>query len=153
MLLLEIFNKPLQYKQVTSSPQADTYEFTTGNGNEIKVNVFKIDNFRQAGVDLPGTGIGFDFQNVNASGNPEGITGTGDEFQVFATVLTIVEQALAEHQPTLVAFGAHEGSRQKLYDRMIKVMQRRHAYELLDTPPLMFPLGKSKYYVLRKMDV
>lgn len=151
MLLLELFDKPLPYKKVESSSMKDSYEFTTTGGISINVNVFKIQNFRQAGVDIEGTGIGFDFQNTKFQGDKEGITGTGDEFEIFSTVLTIIKKALLEHDPELVAFGAHEGSRQKLYDRMIKLMQRKYSYELLDTPPVMFPLGDSKYYVLKKI--
>jgi len=151
MLLLELFDRPLQYKKVNSSSQKDSFEFTTSSGIIINVNVFKIQDFRQAGVDIDGTGIGFDFQNTEFKGDKEGITGTGDEFEIFSTVLTIIKKALVEHDPELVAFGAHEDSRQTLYDRMIKVMQRKYSYELLDTPPVMFPLGNSKYYVLKKI--
>lgn len=151
MLLMELFDKPLPYKKIDSSSFKDSYNFETSNGFKINVNVFKIDNFKQAGVDLDDGGIGFDFQNTNVSGDQEGITGTGDEFEVFSTVLDIIKRALVEHNPTLVAFGAHEGSRQKLYQRMINIMQRKFSYELLDTPPVMFPLGDSKYYVLRKL--
>jgi len=151
MLLHEIFDRPLPYKQVSSSSHKDSFEFTTSGGITINVNVFKIPDFRQAGVDIDGAGIGFDFQNTEFEGDKEGITGTSDEFEVFSTVITIIRKALLEHDPELVAFGAHEGNRQSLYDKMIKFMQRKYSYELLDTPPVMFPLGDSKYYVLKKL--
>jgi len=150
MLLNEIFDRPLPYKLVSGGSGVDKFEFTTTSGILITVNVFKIRNFRQTGVDLSDSGIGFDFQNQSVDGDKEGITGTGDEFEVFATVLAIIEKSLVKHDPKLVAFGAHEDNRQDLYDKMIKVMQRKYAYELLDKPPVMFPLGTSKYYVLRK---
>lgn len=148
-LLSEIFNSPSKYKS-SKGGNIDTHTFTTKSGIHFNVNVFKVDNFRHAGVDIPKSGIGFDFQNLDATGDKEGITNTGDELEVFSTVLKIIEEAVAAYDPELVAFGAHESNRQKLYDRMIKLMQRKYDYKLLDKAPVMFPLGKSKYYVLEK---
>lgn len=149
MLLTELFDKPTNYNQTESSNFKDSYKFETKSGQKIEMNVYKPETFRQAGIDLEEGGLGFDFKNMSEGGTEE-ITGTGDEIEIFSTVLDIIKKSIKKHDPTLIAFGAHEKSRQSLYDKMIKFMQRKFNYKLLDNAPVMFPLGNSKYYVLRK---
>lgn len=81
----------------------------------------------------------------------EGITNTGDEIKVFSTVLDIIKIAISKYEPELIAFGAHEKSRQKLYNRMISVMKSKYGYEIDNNVETQFELGNSKYYVLRKI--
>jgi len=43
------------------------------------------------------------------------ISGTGDQFRVFATVQDIVKDFIIKHAPDLIAFSAAEPSRRRLY--------------------------------------
>jgi hypothetical protein len=43
------------------------------------------------------------------------ISGTGDQFRVFATVQDIVKDFIIKHDPDLIAFSAAEPSRRRLY--------------------------------------
>jgi len=57
------------------------------------------------------------------AGTPD-ITGTGDEFLVFGTVLTIIRQYLSAKPPPYIAFNAKEKSRIKLYDRLSRLLTK-----------------------------
>jgi len=156
MILLELFDKPLKFKKHDHSSDiggipVDTYAFTTSNDVKYLTIIYKIEDFRQAGLDISDSGIGIDFRNLNvSSANQEGITKTGNEIEVFATVIAIATEAINKHKPEIIAFGAHESSRQKLYSRMVNILKRKFGYELVEDDIVNFPLGKSKYYVLRK---
>ena len=47
------------------------------------------------------------------------ITGLGDEFEIFGTVLQAIRQFVNSKHPDLVAFSAREPSRARLYRRLI----------------------------------
>lgn len=149
MKLIEIFNAPSEYRQKSTSEYIDTYNFTTKNNIEIDVQIFKLPDFRKGGINIKAPGIGFSFKNMTKGGT-EAITGTGDEVEIFSTVLRIIETNIKKYNPEIIAFGAHEKSRQSLYERIIRFMQRKYDYELLENVSIDFQLGDSKYYVLRK---
>ena len=149
IILTELFDNPVKYSQSESSNFRDSYKFETKSGQKIEMNVYKLETFKHVGVDLEDGGLGFDFKNISEGGS-EGITGTGDEIEIFSTVLDIISKSIKKYDPVLIAFGAHEKSRQSLYNKMIKYMKRKFNYKLLDKAPIMFPLGNSEYYVLRK---
>ncbi len=50
-----------------------------------------------------------------------GITNTGGAQKVFATVIAIIQKFIAEKKPQSLYFSADEPSRQKLYQRLIKM--------------------------------
>jgi len=156
MILLELFDKPLKFKKHDHSSDiggipVDTYAFTTSNDVKYLTIIYKIEDFRQAGLDISDSGIGIDFRNLNvSSANQEAITKTGNEIEVFSTVIAIATKVINERQPTIIAFGAHESSRQKLYSRIINILKRKFNYELDEDAGVNFTLGKSKYYILRK---
>jgi hypothetical protein len=52
------------------------------------------------------------------------ITGRGQAFKVFATVIDILKAFLGENKPKEIRFTAHEKSRKELYDAMIKKVGR-----------------------------
>lgn len=153
MILLELFDKPLEYTKSSGNQMGmftDSYKFTTSNNYKYNVNIYHVSDFRSAGINIEGTGIGIDFQNTNVIANDQGITNTGSEIEVFSTVLDIVSRAVKELDPEIISFGAHESSRQKLYDRLIKVMLRKFNYELLKGNRFLTNMGKSKGYILKK---
>lgn len=52
----------------------------------------------------------------------QGITGTGDQFRIFATVIAIITTWVAKKQPGFIAFAADkdEKSRVRLYDKLVE---------------------------------
>ena len=149
MLLKELFKKELPFVK-KEHPVIDEYSFETSSGQHITMKLYKVSDFRQAGVDMTDSGIGFDFKNDSENGTEE-ITGTGDAVEIFSTVINILRKEINKRKPNLIGFGAHEKSRQKLYDRIIKRMSKEFPeYSLIENPPVKFSLGNSKYYLLQK---
>ena len=66
-----------------------------------------------------------------------GITGDGkgnEPFEIFSTVVRILEENLANTHYYALYFTANEPSRKKLYSRMIRVLAKRHQYRHLFEP-------------------
>ena len=56
---------------------------------------------------------------------PTEITGSGNEFVVFATVKNIIDEYMVKHSPDYLHFEAEEPSRKKLYRRFVKNLSKR----------------------------
>jgi hypothetical protein len=112
MKLFELFNSNTNFKLVDESGNVLRYDFEV-NGVEFHAN------FEQ---DV--SGWHFDFQDV-ASGH--GITNKGNAIAVFATAKNILFDAIKRTGATEIFFTAdeYEGSRLKLYDRFLKMMEKQ----------------------------
>lgn len=64
------------------------------------------------------------FNQISTGKIKSDITGTGGEFQVFATVKAIVEDFINKVNPQAIAFSAKEKSRVKLYDKFALLFRR-----------------------------
>lgn len=53
-----------------------------------------------------------------------GITNTGNEIEVFSTVNAIMQDFIRRVNPKVIRFSAEEASRQKLYDRMVRMLAK-----------------------------
>jgi hypothetical protein len=51
-----------------------------------------------------------------------GVTGTGEAFQVFSTVIDILRDFVKKHEPAMIKFSALEPSRIKLYSRLVDMV-------------------------------
>lgn len=120
--LNEVLNNPYEWKLVRTTIRNIEYRFTTDSpgigyvvglgrmGEDTKLTstdwnlYFSIseDSLKQLGKD----------DNYS---NMFKITGTGDQFRVFATVQDIVKDFIIKHAPDLIAFSASEPSRRRLY--------------------------------------
>ena len=61
----------------------------------------------------------------------QGVTKTGNEFKVFATIMDIVKDFLKNKKPEYVNFSGKEASRDKLYRRMIQKYASKWGYGLV----------------------
>lgn len=127
MKLQELFDKPLPWKWVirTLSSWDALFDASTGEGY--------ID-FKQS---YPGDwSIAF-----SIDGNEE-VSGEGDEFKIFSTVVDIIKDFIEENKPTKIRFEAKESSRIKLYNRLAKVLGSKFGYKAKKTG--------GKYILVRK---
>ena len=53
------------------------------------------------------------------------ITGTGNELQVFTSVLEMIHEFVNEQHPTALVFSASQPSRIKLYDKMVSRLSQK----------------------------
>jgi len=67
-------------------------------------------------------------------GLEKGITGTGNAFQIFSTVIEIIRAFVQKHNPKTIIFESHDSSRTKLYDRIIKELAKEWNVETEDGP-------------------
>jgi len=111
-VLSEIADSPYDFVRNVKTPDKRAYRFQTDAGQLYRVQVF---NRRKD--DANKLEIHFDLTDMK-TGKPEsGVTGTGDAVRVFSTVANILQQEVAEQDPTgiIIASKADDESRVKLY--------------------------------------
>jgi len=159
MLLFELGNTelPSEHKSGTyHGMPTDFYEFTSKSGNEIILRIFNIADFSAAPnyLNVRGSGIGIDFDNTSAS-DVQGITGTGDQNEILSTVHNIIGTEIKQKNPQFIGLGAHEASRQSLYERWLKLIARQFGYKILPPDEYLTDIhdnimGTAKFYLLQK---
>ena len=121
--LNEVLNNPYEWKLVRTTIHNIEYRFTTDSGIVYVVGLGRLgenttltskdwdlyfsiseDSLKQLGKD---------------DSNMFKITGTGDQFRVFATVQDIVKDFITKKKPNAIEFSASEPSRQRLYSTFI----------------------------------
>jgi hypothetical protein len=115
MVLLELFDAHYPYEVTRKTERNFSAVFTSDNGHTV---LFFID---RAG---PAWDAGFS-QNLGTRENPKWstlITGKGDEYRIFGTIMKIMSDFIKEYQPEMITFTAEksEGDRNRLYDKMVK---------------------------------
>lgn len=116
-LLNEVFNKP------------GAYEITKSSENLFKAKfLVKDNNYEVTAENHDDEGWLFEF---TLDGEAE-LTGTGNEFEVFATVKEVFTVFIKKMKPEKFTFGASEDepSRVKLYKRMAKQIASKFNYDL-----------------------
>ena len=77
-----------------------------------------------------------------------GVTGGGDAFVVFATVIHALKAFVRSHNRPFIVFTAKEASREKLYDRFVRMVKSAvpgmHGFRLINTPAVKSVLGGSR---------
>ena len=130
-MLKETFNKPYDVSHgiMHSPPRSYEYEFESDNG------IAYVSQFGQSDKDRYHERYHFEFQALydpegNSIDEPMGIINSGNAFQVFATILKIFKIFFKE-QPKVkeVRFSAESPSRQKLYEKMIKVLSKTYGFD------------------------
>jgi len=108
----ELADKPYSYSQNVKTPDKRAYRFQTDAGQLYRVQVF---NRRKD--DANKLEIHFDLTNMKTGQPNSGVTGTGDAVRVFSTVANILQQEVADQDPTgiIIASKADDESRVKLY--------------------------------------
>jgi hypothetical protein len=135
--LVESFNKPYKFKGNGLSKKEGNikYTFMTEFGSEVEVyfeSYFESDEDEDAGEES--FSISFD-RNGSSS-----VTGEGDAMRIFATVIFIIKEVVKKKNPKVMEFSAMkdatatrsapgQGSREKLYDRMLKKYAGQMGYK------------------------
>ena len=144
--ITESFNRPYKYKCDGGYGDYDIgYSFETDAG--IKYTFDAVLNDEEDGKNS--WDIAFylkDYKNkINLNTQYYFLSGTGDAMRVMATILVIIKDFIKQIKPQYITFDAKEKSRQKLYDRMIKVLSSKFGYKLDRSYKV-----NSKYYRLVK---
>jgi len=73
-------------------------------------------------------------EDRNYEKSKSGLTGTGDEFRIFATVFHVIERIASVYKPKIISIkAAHESTRVKLYERMAKKYASKIGYTYVKT--------------------
>lgn len=113
MLVQEILSSAYKYKVTHEGDSLYRASFDAGD-RAIHVDLAKI----------PRTGehweLAFEERKAGKPGSM-GVTGSGDEFKVFATVIEITQEFMREYKIDSLSFTADksEGNRSRLYQRMV----------------------------------
>lgn len=115
-MVKEALDKPLPYKIVNKSPKFFNAKFTAGSrdiefsADYTGANYWEI-SFSELLKKRPGPG----------ARDTTKLSGSGNEFAVFATVKAIIEQFINEYHPSRLTIDSFKGeaNRAKLYQRMI----------------------------------
>ena len=114
MILQEALNKPYEFEELDLKGQIPSGRFGTGTGGKITV-VARVH---------PNNVAEISFADIAAK-DAFGITGKGDAFRVFATILSFMRKLIATRKDIkAMMFSAKEPSRRKLYDRFLKLAPR-----------------------------
>ena len=166
----EAFTNPLPIK-VDSYPRTWTAKFTVPGGadrvghwpdKEYAVTFSQTAGDRR-GLTIPkelktsDIGWVFTFQS-DVNDDPFGVTGEGDAFAVFATVIHALKVFVRTRNRPFIVFTAKEASRQKLYDRFIRLVAAAvpgmHGFKLANTRASREVLGDrgggSSYVIVPK---
>jgi hypothetical protein len=117
MLLREVFNKvlPWEWDKKNTDKNMVAY-FSMADGSEYNVE------FNGAQF-LNSWDVEFGRSEDSREAPKANITGTGDQYAVFATVIDIIREFMVQVDPDKITFYAEnrEPSRVKLYDKMVKM--------------------------------
>ncbi|BDR26216.1 hypothetical protein RVBP17_2590 [Pseudomonas phage sp. 30-3] len=123
MHLFELFDQIEKYQYTNTNGTVNAY-FIVGNMKyrviETMVNGRLLISFTAKEVDVD------DYYYDTA------VTGTGNEFKVFSTILDITKRAISELKPNQIYFTADlsEPSRVKLYNRLATKMATQYGYTI-----------------------
>jgi len=110
MRIDELFDKPAAIKWQTDPNTA--YAHFEANGKKYTAKAYLSDDL---------TSMNFEFFNESAqSKSSSGITGTGDQHTVFATIVEVLRTLIKVYPIENISFTAKEPSRQKLYKTMVR---------------------------------
>ena len=144
----EAFDKPYAYTTRESGSSWNA-EFTTDKNDKVKVTAFQSTD--RAGDQLVRVWKIDFFRNYS-----QDLTGEGDAFRIFSTVMKAINQFLQEKSPEYVEFRAlksdsddqntkQKSSRQKLYSRLVKKYASKD-YKVKETTNNK----QTKYFLTRK---
>ena len=112
--LTELFDRPARWRE-KPHPAMKVYKATI-EGKELDVRIWD---------------TGDDWQVMFKVDDQVDVTGTGDEFTIFATVFDILDDFINQESPKVIEFEAlkSDQSRIKLYDRFVKRFASRRGYD------------------------
>lgn len=149
-ILNELFNKIHPFQKVGSYPSEVNYRFTADSGQIYDVNftdpgenkLWQVEFYikgNDGNIINPTTPLLYSLD----------VTGTGDQFKIFSTVVQIAKDFFKEYYKNVkaISFTAKEPSRRKLYQHMVK---RLSSENNLDYKIISPTDGDEKYVVYPK---
>jgi len=152
VLLKELMDNPYEWEITDQDPEGFWVEFVTDNDITYEFKASWMEpvlskEYDKYEYDLDGFEVSFILLRVGDEyGSSFGITDTGDEFRVFATIAKIMDVFIKQYNPTAFTFSAKEKSREKLYDVLSKRIAREYKYSLETFRPM-----KDQNYIFKKM--
>jgi hypothetical protein len=123
MLLYEVFDQPDEWKVTDHQDDFLEVVFTIGSiGYTFRASAVH-DNEGDM-IQPPHFDIEF-YAQVPSEKNPDksyGVTRTGNQQRLFATVVDIMREFIKEYNPDVISLSAKEPSRMKLYQRMLSTL-------------------------------
>ncbi len=123
MLLNEVFDQPVKWKVIDHQEGFLEVVFTVGPvGYTFWATAVR--DAEDEMIQPPHFDIEF-YAHLPSKENPHksyGITKSGNQQQVFATILDIIKEFVDEYNPAIMSFEAKEPSRFKLYKRLVATL-------------------------------
>jgi hypothetical protein len=137
--LNEAFDKPYSFKLEEVTP--NRFEAKAKLSDDSILTIMFLYSFKYDGWEIT-----FD-RNTKMN-----ITGSGDQYRIFATVIEAIKKFIAIKRPNTIRFGADKSegsdSRAKLYERMVRTFANKYGYQLKKTE---YKYG-AQYFELTKMN-
>ena len=149
--ITESFNRPYDYTVTHNDKKRYFCEFKSENGTDYSfMSIKKLvtsNNYEQLANVMFRT-IKKDIGSIQyyqmTFHKGKGEQDKENKYRIFATILEIIKASIKIHKQMFIVFSARENSRQKLYDRMIKVLSSKFGYKQAGT----YNDNKGKNYVL-----
>jgi hypothetical protein len=123
--LNEAFDNPYPVKKLMDTGTEKSWEFTTNAGTDYVIIITKHssgdDEWRAS------------FKLKGAATNPYGVTGSGDEMRVFATVIRTVMGWVSRHKPNELDFSADASRGKASRVRLYRTLLNRYAPDGYET--------------------
>ena len=115
--IVEVFNRPAKWEWVDAGPYLKVAEFVTTGGLKYAV--------RFADYEDGYWSLTFSIEQEDLKSMR--VSGTGDQFEVMATVIDVLNRFIAQVKPTQITLSADpdEPSRVKLYRRFVRYAQNK----------------------------
>jgi hypothetical protein len=142
--ILEAFDSPYEYEKIADAHDLISFKFASADGSNVYIDAT---SRTRDGSWL----ITFDREDKKGNLNSR-LTGQGDAYRIYATVLSALRDFVKSKNPEKVSFTADKNftnSRERLYDRLVKKFAQSFGYEL-DNKKSSFLSDNATYYLVKK---
>lgn len=122
--IIEIANNPYNVELFKNSGRVVDYKFTTDAGIDYYVSFSKQSQNKMNGAYLVFSAGKTTDKTNKSDKNKIGITGTGDQYRVLASVGSAINQYVSTYNPAFITFTAREPSRIGLYNTITRNIGR-----------------------------
>lgn len=129
---MELFDKPVPFYIRRNEDSRFEATFTVGDINYLFSAVWMDSKYFGDQITEDFYNVEFIAEGSRVSDKPSdtyGISGTGHQFTVFATVAVLLDNLIRSNEPSAFAFTAKEPSRQRLYDTFAKKIESHYKGE------------------------
>lgn len=146
------------YREDLTESLKQAYPYTTQEASEKIIYSFKTEAGQKYAIEYEEDGSAYEpvtflsFYLVDTIGNPYRITGTGDQFKIFSTVVKSVEDYISKRHPSRLFFTTwkDEPSREKLYKQIVNTLGTKIPGYHADIKTSAY--GKTQYNIRKNPD-